>query len=229
MDAMGSPTRGSGTSRGGSSPVSIPRRTYSRGTAAVLVALLVLTACSGSSEFGTAESDPTPSESGSSLGEGTAATTATSAVPGTLLAPTSSTEPPVFRLPIEAVVAFLDACAVEPGLVGPCQCAGDRLDRNLTDEELQIFEDRFSGRNEFGPELAAALADCQRQGVPAAWSSASVQRFVNECAMGSDRLLALCQCAVGRAEEIVPEARLGDFIESTGVRPGFVELINDCL
>jgi hypothetical protein len=149
--------------------------------------------------------------------------------PGTVVAPTSTTEPAELSLSVETVVALLAACSPGDELVGPCRCALGRMEGNLDDGDIVVFEDRFSGRNEFSPELAAALVDCAGAPAPQAWSAASRNTFVTQCMKGSDRLRDLCTCASARAEQVIPEVRIRAYSESKGVAPDFVDLINDCI
>ncbi len=188
----------------------------------VMVAISALaTGCS----FGSSE-DPESTDDGSS--ETQAAPTPTGN-PGTLVPPTTTTEAPVFALSIAPTVAFLDACIADDTLVGPCHCAGERLESNFFEGDLIVFEDRLTGRNEFSPEVAAALVDCRDAGAPPPWPQELTERYVLACTQGSDRLADLCRCSAFRAQDVIPGDRLEEFLVADDVRPGFVELINTCL
>lgn len=181
---------------------------------AVVVVVAVLMACAGPAS----RNSPTAGEDGSVTGN-----------PATLVPPITTTEAPQFRLPVEPLVAFLDGCIIENGLVGPCHCAGERLERDFDRTEMVIFEDRLSGRNEFAPEIAGSLVECRDAAPPAAWSGASIDVYIDACTKGSDRLADLCRCSTGRAQNVIPEDRLADFLASEEVQPNLVDLINTCL
>lgn len=149
--------------------------------------------------------------------------------PGTLAPPTVPGTTAPGLLAIEPLVAFMDACAADAGLVGPCHCAADRMEGSLTAIDLEVFEDRMSGALEFSPELAAALVDCREAAPPPAWSTARQQMYLDACSAGSDRLRSLCACSLARAQEVVPAHRLDDFLASNEVQPGIVDFINLCV
>lgn len=140
-----------------------------------------------------------------------------------------TTEAPQFLLPVSPLVAFLDACVVNAGLAGPCHCAGSRLQDSFSENDLIIFEDRLTGRNEFSPEVAAALVDCRDAPAPPAWSNNTVQLYVLGCTEGSSRLEELCRCSVSRAYDVIPEARVRDYLEANDTQPSLVDLINTCI
>ncbi|MFT5531679.1 MAG: hypothetical protein ACI91O_001708 [Candidatus Poriferisodalaceae bacterium] len=195
------------------------RRSYLRACVAVVVLSIVSVACSGgATDNATPVTDPPRTTQQVPLGN-----------PGTLVAPASTTAPQEFTLSVETVVAILNSCAPDAELVGACRCALDRIEGNLADGDIVVFEDRFSGRNEFSPELAAALTDCSEAPPVQAWSSASVNTFVVQCMRDNERLRDLCLCASERAEEILPEARIREYGESNDMVPNFVELINGCI
>ena len=149
--------------------------------------------------------------------------------PGTLAPPTDPGDGAPGLLGIEPLIAFMDACVADAGLVGPCHCAADRMEGNLTAIDLEVFEDRMSGALEFSPDLASALVDCREAGPPAQWTDAQQQAYLNECSAGSDRLRSLCACSLARAQDVVPAHRLGHFMASTEVQPDIVDFINLCL
>lgn len=190
-----------------------------RGLILVVAVALLAGACSSTEDSGAPDSG----------GESTATTEIELGNPGTLVAPTSTTAVGRYSLSIETAVAFLDSCAADSSLVGGCHCALGRLDQNLDDNGLRVFEDRFAGRNEFGPEVAAALADCEGAPRPAGWSAESIDLFVTECIKGSERLRDICTCSTARAQDIIPQARISEYAESNQVVPGFVQLINLCI
>ena len=193
--------------------------TQCRGLALVVAVAILAGACSSTEGSGASDN----------AGESTATTEIELGNPGTLVAPTSTTEVRRFSLSIETAVAFLDSCAVDSSLVGGCHCALGRLGNNLDDNGLRVFEDRFAGRNEFGPEVAAALIDCGDAPRPAEWSTESVELFVTECIKGSERLRDICTCSTARAQDVIPQARISEYVESNLVAPGFVQLINLCI
>ena len=149
--------------------------------------------------------------------------------PGTLAPPTVPGTGAPGLLAIEPLVAFMDACVADAGLVGPCHCAADRMEGSLTAIDLEVFEDRMSGALEFSPELAAALVDCREAAPPPAWSAARQQTYLDACSAGSDRLRSLCACSLARAQEVVPAHRLNDFLASNEAQPGIVDFMNLCL
>ncbi|MCY4515742.1 MAG: hypothetical protein OXB99_00720 [Acidimicrobiaceae bacterium] len=152
--------------------------------------------------------------------------------PGTLAPPTvpgTGGTGAAGQLAIEPLIAFMDACAADGGLVGPCHCAADRIEGGLTSVDLEVFEDRMEGGLEFSPELAAALVDCREAGPPPEWSDAQQQTYLDVCSAGSDRLRGLCACSLARAQDVVPAHRLTEFLASNDVRPDVVEFINLCL
>ncbi len=152
--------------------------------------------------------------------------------PGTLAPPTvrgtgGTGEPGL--LGVEPVIAFMDACVADAGLVGPCHCAADRIEGGLTSVDLEVFEDRMEGGLQFSPELAAALVDCREAGPPPGWSAAQQQTYLDACSAGLDRMKGLCACSLARAQDVVPAHRLTEFLASNEVRPDVVEFINLCL
>jgi hypothetical protein len=149
--------------------------------------------------------------------------------PGTLAPPTVPGTGAPGLLAIEPLVAFMDACVADAGLVGPCHCAADRMEASLTAIDLEVFEDRMSGALEFSPELAAALVDCREAALPPEWSDAQRQTYLDACSAGSDRLRSLCACSLARAQEVVPAHRLNDFLASNEIQPGIVDFMNLCL
>lgn len=149
--------------------------------------------------------------------------------PGTLAPQTVPGTGAPGLLAIEPLVAFMDACVADVGLVGPCHCAADRMEGSLTAIDLEVFEDRMSGALEFSPELAGALVDCREAEPPPGWSDAQQQAYLDVCSAGSDRLRSLCACSLARAQEVVPAHRLNDFLASNEVQPGIVDFINLCL
>lgn len=207
-------------------------RRFAVRTLAVPVALALLAgACSGDGDDQgvdsptAATSTTTPSDTGAGEAgndDGSVASNPGTAVP-------RPARPLGATISVETVVALLDACVTDDDLYGPCHCAATRLQANFSETDIEVFEDRFRGQNQFTPEVAAALNDCQRDEPPAAWSAASRSAFVAGCTKGSDRLADACVCAVDRGQRIVPESRIADFVASDDVVPGYVELINDCL
>ncbi len=149
--------------------------------------------------------------------------------PGTLAPPNVPGTGAPGLLAIEPLVAFMDACVADTGLVGPCHCAADRMEGSLTAIDLEVLEDRMSGALEFSPELAGALVDCRDAAPPPAWSAAQQQTYLDVCSAGSDRLRSLCACSLARAQEVVSAHRLNDFLASNEVQPGIVDFINLCL
>ena len=149
--------------------------------------------------------------------------------PGTLVPPTVPADRVPALLAIDPLIAFMDACVADAGLVGPCHCAADRMEGSLTALDLEVLEDRMTGALEFSPELAGALVDCREAAAPPAWSDAQRQTYLDACAGGSDRMRSLCACSLARAEEVVPAHRLGDFLASNEARPSVVDFINLCL
>ncbi len=149
--------------------------------------------------------------------------------PGTLARPTVPGTGAPGLLAIEPLIAFMDACVADSGLVGPCHCAADRIEGSLTVIDLEVFEDRMSGALEFSPELAGALVDCREAAPPPAWSDAQQQTYLNACSVGSDRLRSLCACSLARAQEVIPAHRLDDFLASNEIQPGIVDFMNLCL
>lgn len=149
--------------------------------------------------------------------------------PGTLAPPTVPGTGAPGLLAIEPLIAFMDACVADAGLVGPCHCAADRIEGSLTVIDLEVFEDRMSGALEFSPELAGALVDCREAGPPLEWSDAQRQTYLDACSAGSDRMRSLCACSLARAQEVVPAHRLNDFLASNEIQPGIVDFLNLCL
>jgi len=149
--------------------------------------------------------------------------------PGTLARPTVPGTGASGLLAIEPLIAFMDACVADAGLVGPCHCAADRIEGSLTVIDLEVFEDRMSGALEFSPELAGALVDCREAAPPPAWSDAQQQTYLDACSVGSDRLRSLCACSLARAQEVIPAHRLDDFLASNEIQPGIVDFMNLCL
>ena len=149
--------------------------------------------------------------------------------PGTLVPPTPSgvDEPEV--LAIEPLIAFMDACVADAGLIGPCHCAAGRIEQGFDIVDLEIFEDRMSGALEFSPEIAASLVDCRDADPPPEWPQQLREAYLAECTTGSDRLRDLCACSLARAQDVVPAHRLVDFLESNEVVPDVVDFINLCL
>lgn len=150
--------------------------------------------------------------------------------PGTLVPPSvvqSEAESDV--LAIEPLVAFMDACVANAGLVGPCHCAAGRIERSFSVVDLKIFEDRMTGTLEFSPEVAGSLVDCRDAQPPPPWSQAVREAYLDECAVGSDRLRSLCACSLARAQDVVPAHRLADFFNASEVQPDLVDFINLCL
>ena len=190
----------------------------------MLVVALVAVACSGRSGGGdAADGSGTPST------PTTESRPANTGNPGTLVAPTTTTEAPLFALGIDATVAFLDACVVDDSLTGPCHCASARLAAGFSDGDLVVFEDRLTGLNDFSPEVAAALVDCRDATAPTEWSTTSAQRYIAGCTKGEGRLDDLCRCSVDRAQDVIPEARIAEFLESSTVQPNLVDFINTCI
>ena len=185
----------------------------------LVVVSLLAAACSGGAGDGAADpAAPTSDNRPENIGN-----------PGTLVAPTTTTEAPEFLLPIAPTVAFLDACIADAGLVGPCHCASERLGNSFSQGDLVVFEDRLSGRNEFSPEVAAALVDCRGAAAPAAWSPATVETYMAGCTKGSVRLEDLCRCSVSRAQDVIPETRVAEYLAADDVEPALVDLINVCI
>ncbi len=149
--------------------------------------------------------------------------------PGTLVRPTVPGTGAPGLLAIEPLIAFMDACVADAGLVGPCHCAADRIEGSLTVIDLEVFEDRMSGALEFSPELAGALVDCREVAPLPGWSDAQRQTYLDACSAGSDRMRSLCACSLARAQEVVPAHRLNDFLASNEVQPGIVDFLNLCL
>ncbi len=149
--------------------------------------------------------------------------------PGTLVPPTVTVDGAPGLLAIEPLIAFMDACVADAGLVGPCHCAADRMEGSLTDIDLEVFEDRMSGALEFSPELAGALVDCREAGPPPGWSDAQRQTYLDACSAGSDRLRSLCACSLARAQDVIPAHRLNEFLASNEIQPGIVDFLNLCL
>ncbi len=152
--------------------------------------------------------------------------------PGTLVSPT--TDPPPHAstgnlLPIETVVAFLDACVADSGLVGPCRCAAERLDTSFTPQDIQIFEDRITGQLEYPPQVAADLVTCRQEQPPSPWNEEMRQSYVSECSKGSGPLVEPCMCSLERAQDIIPADRLDEYLTAIDVRPDFTALINLCI
>ncbi len=196
---------------------------------ALLLSLaLVLLGCSASNGAG---NNGAGADGADSNGAGTT-TSIFLGNPGTLVPPT--TEPPPNAnadnlLPIETVVAFLDACVADSGLVGPCHCAAKRLDASFTPEDIQVFEDRITGQLEYPPQVAVDLVTCRQEPPPPPWDETMRQNYVRECAKGSELLVELCKCSLGRAQDIVPAGRLGEYLVAIDARPDFADLINLCL
>jgi len=186
--------------------------------------LVVLSVISTACSFGSSDE---PDASDGAVGTTTAAVPTGN--PGTLVPPTTTTEAPIFALPIAPTVAFLDACIADDSLVGPCHCASERLEANFFEGDIIVFEDRLSGRNEFSPEVAAALVDCRDAAAPPPWPQELTDRYMNGCKQGSDRLADLCRCSAFRAQDVIPADRFDEFLVADDVNPGFVELINTCL
>ena len=149
--------------------------------------------------------------------------------PGTLVPPTVTVDGAPALLAIEPLIAFMDACVGDAGLIGPCHCAAGRIEGSLTVIDLEVFEDRMSGALEFSPELAGALVDCREAPPPPGWSDAQRQTYLDACSAGSDRMRSLCACSLARAQEVIPAHRLNDFLVSNEVQPGFVDFLNLCL
>lgn len=188
----------------------------------VVVMTILATACSSGDGDGEADSgEPTASPASTLL--------ANPGNPGTLVAPTTTTEAPEYALAIEPTVGFLDACIVDAGLLGPCHCAAERLQTSFSSGELVVFEDRLTGRNEFSPEVAAVLVDCREAPAPPAWERPTVDRYVAACTKGSERLEELCRCSARRAQDVVPEGRVDEYLATNDVTPSLVDLINTCI
>ncbi len=152
--------------------------------------------------------------------------------PGTLVPPTtqpSTDEQAENLLPIETIVAFLDACVADSGLVGPCHCAADRLEGSFTPQDIEIFEDRITGQLEYPPQVASDLVSCQNASPPAAWDETMRRSYVAECAKGADQLTDLCMCSLMRAQDVIPGDRLAEYLASVEARPDFADLINRCV
>ena len=149
--------------------------------------------------------------------------------PGTLVPPTVSGVYGPEVLAIEPLVAFMDACVANAGLIGPCHCAGGRIERGFDLVDLEIFEDRMLGALEFSPEIAASLVDCREADPPPPWPQQLREAYLAECTVNSDRLRDLCACSLARAQDVVPAHRLGDFLGSNEVRPDLVDFIDLCL
>jgi hypothetical protein len=206
-------------------------RSRLRVLAAVLGLSILAVACSGGSSgsSGAGDADESGGTEVASVPTTDGSGDAVPGNPGTLVAPTTTTEPPPFLLPVEPTVAFLDACIADAGLIGPCHCAAERLGDSFSADDLVVFEDRLAGRNEFSPEVAAVLVDCRGAAAPPEWSVASVERYVTECTKGAPELEDLCRCSVNRAADVVPEARLEDYLAADEAVPSLVDLINTCL
>ena len=188
--------------------------------AAVLLLATASLACSSN----VAEVQPRPT-----TGDATVDTDVPPGNPGTLVPrpATGVNEPEV--LAIEPLIAFLDACVADAGLIGPCHCAAGRIERGFDTIDLEIFEDRMSGALEFAPEIASSLVDCREADPAPAWPQQLREAYLADCAQGSDRLRSLCACSLARAQEVVPVHRLGEFLDSNEVRPDLVDFINLCL
>lgn len=148
--------------------------------------------------------------------------------PGTLVTDTTDVGGEYF-LDIGTTIAFLDACISDSGLVGPCHCASELLIYDVDTDDIVGLEDRISAFNEFPPELAGLLVQCRGKERPPAWSTATKESYVAACTKGSNRLLALCRCSAFRAEDVIPEDRLPEFLTATDLRPNMVDFINTCL
>ncbi len=162
-------------------------------------------------------------------GQGAAGSQVPLGNPGTLAAPGTGGTGEAGLLGVEPLIAFMDACVADAGLVGPCHCAADRIEGGLTSVDLEVFEDRMEGGLEFSPELAAALVDCRTAGPPPGWSDAQQQTYLDACSADSDRLRGLCACSLARAQDVVSAHRLTEFLASNDVRPAVVDFINLCL
>ncbi len=149
--------------------------------------------------------------------------------PGTLVPPTVSGVDGPELLAIEPLIAFMDACISDAGLIGPCHCAAGRIEQGFDIIDLEIFEDRMSGALEFSPEIASSLVDCREADPLPPWPQQLREAYLAECTANSDRLRDLCVCSFARAQDVVPAHRLGDFLESNEVRPDLVDFINLCL
>lgn len=134
-----------------------------------------------------------------------------------------------YLLDIGVIVAFLDACISDSGLVGPCHCASELLIYDVDVSDIAGLEDRISAFNDFPPELAGILAECRGKERPPLWSAATKKTYVNACTKGSSRLEDLCRCSAFRAADVIPEDRLAEFLATTDLRPNMVDLINTCL
>ena len=188
-----------------------------------LIAIAVLAvACSGGG-------DNDDASVSSSVEGATTTQVANPGNPGTLLPPTTTTIAPEFLLPVAPTVAFLDACIADISLVGPCHCASSRLEAGFSEGDIVVFEDRLRGLNDFSPEVAAALVDCREATPPAPWSDETVDRYVAGCIKGADRLLDLCRCSARRAQDVIPEVRVDDYLAADDVTPSLVDLINTCI
>ena len=148
--------------------------------------------------------------------------------PGTLVVDDA---PPVsdYLLDIGTTVAFLDSCIANSGLVGPCHCASDLLVYDVDIADVTGLEDRMSAFNQFPPELAGLLVQCRGADRPPEWSPSTKQLYLSACSYGSERLDRLCRCSASRAADVIPEARLSEFLSATDLRPNMVDLINTCL
>ena len=194
------------------------------GTVLYAIALAVLLGCASTDS---ANTDGTGADSTTEP-----TTTLSLGNPGTLVPPTTQPPPDANAnnlLPVETLVGFLDACAADSGLVGPCHCAAERLDSSFTPEDIQIFEDRITGQLEYPPQVAADLVFCRQAPAPAAWNDEQRERYVAECTKGSDLLQELCTCSLARAQDIIPADRLDEYLASVLVRPDFTDLINLCV
>ena len=134
-----------------------------------------------------------------------------------------------YLLDIGTTVAFLDSCISNSGLVGPCHCASELLVHDVDIADVVALEDRMSAFNEFPPELAGLLVQCRASARPPEWSSPTKELYLAACTHGSDRLDRLCRCSVSRAADVIPEARLSEFLSTSDLRPNMVDLINTCL
>jgi len=148
--------------------------------------------------------------------------------PGTLVVDDAA---PVggYLLDIGTTVAFLDSCIANSGLVGPCHCASDLLVYDVDIADVIGLEDRMRAFNKFPPELAGLLVQCRAAARPPEWSPSTKELYLSACSHGSDRLDRLCRCSASRAADVIPEARLSEFLSATELRPNMVDLINTCL
>ena len=134
-----------------------------------------------------------------------------------------------YSLDIKTTVAFLDSCISDSGLVGPCHCASQLLVYDVDVGDVIRLEDQMSAFNEFPLELAGLLVQCRGVQRPADWSSSTKELYLSACSHGSDRLDRLCRCSISRAADVIPEARLSEFLSASDLRPDMVDLINTCL